>query len=111
DTAKSELTRLLNIAPGLFKKKFGDTSMLDSCTSFSNEPIDEVGTEATDDEDEEEVVDESLLEKEIEAWYGWKKGVYYEDVSELPYEEIQSEVKTVVVSKGVVVTTVMHKDA
>ncbi|KAH7708378.1 hypothetical protein AAVH_24379, partial [Aphelenchoides avenae] len=107
----SELTRLLNLAPGLLKKKFSDTSLLDSCTSFSNEPVDEVGIEATDDEDEGEVVEEGLLEKEVEAWYGWKKGVDYEDVYELPIEEIPSEVKTVVTAEGVVVTIVVHKDA
>ncbi|KAH7678443.1 hypothetical protein AAVH_41656, partial [Aphelenchoides avenae] len=111
DTAKSELARLLNIAPNLFEKKFGDTSLLDSCASFSNEPVDEIGTEAIVDEDEEEDVEESMLETEVGVWYGWEKGVDYEDVNELPVEGVHSDVKTIVAQRGVVVTTLVQKDA
>lgn len=50
DTAKSELTPLLNVAPGLFKK-LGDSSLLVSFALFSEEPVYDIGTEAPDAED------------------------------------------------------------
>lgn len=53
-------------------------SRCSTCACFSNEPADEVGYEASDDKDEGEDVEASLLKKEIEVWFGWKKGIDYD---------------------------------